>query len=264
MDITPEQVRQLVSLDVITANKDVLDEAEKSQLLQNIKPAQEIVLGMMSMVSTGSFKFGHKKEEAIIEDPYEIDIYAVTNRQYKAFLDANGYDTDKSWSKAGKKWKQEYKVTKPKYWTDKKWNKPDHPVVGVSYYEAEAFARWAGKQLPSEKQWERADRGTDGREFPWGNDFDKKKCNSVESGIGTTTRVTRYPNGISPSGCYDMAGNVWEWTSSWYDPSENYKILRGGSYYDTRRVASCYYSTWGAPSNIGKNIGFRCVRIHKK
>ena len=112
-------------------------------------------------------------------------------------------------------------------------------MVGVSYYEAEAYAAWAGKRLPTEKEWERAARGTDGREYPWGNEFDSEKCNTKESKIGKTTRVTRYPNGISPAGCYDMAGNVWEWTSSWYDDERTVRVLRGGSWDIGRDVARC-------------------------
>ena len=214
MDIAPEQVRQLVSLDVITAPKSALEDADKAQPREDIKPARERGLGEMSMVSPRFFFYGLEKEKVKIKDPFEIDIYPVTNRQYKVFLRDNGYNLEELWSEAGKKWKQERSITEPKYWADERLNRPEYPVVGVSNYEAEAFALWAGKQLPSEQQWERAARGTDGRKYPWGNEFDKEKCNSEESGFGMTTRVTRYHNGISPAGCYDMAGNVMEWTSS--------------------------------------------------
>ena len=117
-------------------------------------------------------------------------------------------------------------MCEPKFLKNEKWNPPDHPVVGVSWYEADAFARWVGKSLPTEDQWERAARGTDGRRFPWEGKFDTERCNTEESGIGKTTRVTRYPNGISPEGCYDMAGNAWGWTNSKYE-KDTY-VLRGG------------------------------------
>ncbi len=146
---------------------------------------------------------------------------------------ANGYGSQKFWSEEGWAWKQEKQVNRPEYWTDSKWNKADHPVVGVSYYEAEAFASWAGKRLPTEQEWEKAARGTDGREYPWGNDFDTTKCNSEKSGIKATTPVMKYTKGISPFGCFDMAGNVWEWCASWYDQSPAQRVIRGGSWSHT-------------------------------
>ncbi|MCA9423152.1 MAG: SUMF1/EgtB/PvdO family nonheme iron enzyme [Nitrospira sp.] len=121
----------------------------------------------------------------------------------------------------------------PEYWTDLKWNKADHPVVGVSYFEAEAYASWAGKRLPTEQEWEKAARGTDGRDYPWGDIFDKTKCNSKESSIGATTSVTKYTTGISPFGCFDMAGNVWNWYASRYDQSNDQRVVRGCSWLGT-------------------------------
>lgn len=94
--------------------------------------------------------------------------------------------------------------------------------------------------------------------IPWGDEFDKEKCNTAESGIGKTTRVTRYPNGISPDGCYDMAGNVWEWTASKYD--EGTMVLRGGSWSDVRNDARCAGRNRYISCDRVDNIGFRCVR----
>lgn len=124
-------------------------------------------------------------------------------------------------------------------------------------YGAEDAAKWAGKELPTEQQWERAARGTDGREYPWGNEFDREKCNTIESGIGKTTRVTRYPNSISPVGCYDMAGNVWEWTASKDGP---HRVLRGGSWDNYRGDARCAFRISYYPLNCLNTVGFRCVR----
>ncbi|MDT3777261.1 SUMF1/EgtB/PvdO family nonheme iron enzyme [Nitrospira sp. MA-1] len=162
-----------------------------------------------------------------------MDIYPVTNDQYKAFMLANGYGSKKFWSEEGWAWKQENQVNSPKHWTESKWNKADHPVVGVSYYEAEAFASWAGKRLPTEQEWEKAARGNAGREYPWGNEFDTTKCNSYESGINATTPVTKYLQGVSPFGCFDMAGNVGEWCGSWYKQFPPQRVIRGGAWNDT-------------------------------
>ena len=152
-----------------------------------------------------------------IDHDYWIDQYPVTNEKYRAFILADGYGNQAYWSVEGWKWKAENNIIVPEYWNDTEWNKADHPVVGVNYYEAEAYAKWAGKRLPTEREWEKAARGEDGREYPWGDEFDKNKCNSSEAAIGHTTPVTQYPKGVSPYGCYDMAGNVWEWCADWYD-----------------------------------------------
>jgi formylglycine-generating enzyme required for sulfatase activity len=184
----------------------------------------------MALIPKGPFLYGEDRVHEDIPYDYYMAIYPVTNDHYKVFMLANGYGSQNYWSEEGWAWKQEKQVNQPRYWTDHKWNQADHPVVGVTYYEAEAYATWAGKRLPTEQEWEKAARGTDGREYPWGNDFDKSKCNSEESGIGVTTPVTKYTKGISPSGCFDMAGNVWEWCASWYEQSGGLRVIRGGSW----------------------------------
>ena len=186
-----------------------------------------------------------------------MDVYTVTNEQYQQFREAGGYDKEEYWSEEGLKWKKEEKRTEPKYWRDPKWNQPDHPVVGVSYYEAEAFAKWAGKHLPTEQEWEKAARGTDGREYPWGDEFDKERCNSEESGIKGTTSVTKYVNGVSPFGCYDMAGNVWEWTES---QEKNLKVRRGGSWANPPIYVRSAYRGRTSPTSRYDGIGFRCAQ----
>lgn len=184
----------------------------------------------MVRIPKGPFLYGDKKARVVIDHDYWIDKFPVTNEKYRAFIEVNGYGTEAYWSPYGWKWKTENNITGPAYWNDPTWNKEDHPVVGVSYYEAEAYARWAGKRLPTEQEWEKAARGEDGREYPWGEEFDKNKCNGGESDIDHTTPVTQYPNGVSPYGCFDMAGNVWEWCSSWYDESSGLHVVRGGSW----------------------------------
>ncbi len=214
----------------------------------------------MVKVPKGPFLYGDKKTRETIEHDYWIDKYPVTNEKYRAFIEAGGYGNQAYWSSKGWQWKTENNITGPDYWNDGKWNQPDYPVVGVSYYEAEAYAMWARKRLPTEQEREKAARGEDGREYPWGEEFDKTRCNSVESGIGHTTPVTQYPKGVSPYGCYDMAGNVWEWCADWYDEKAGLRMFRGGAWIDEPddlRVSSeCSYVT-GDRSNF---LGFRLVQ----
>ena len=111
-----------------------------------------------------------------------------------------------------------------------------------------------------EEEWEKAARGIDGRVYSWGNEFDKDKCNTDESKIGHTTPVKDYKEARSPYGCFDMAGNVWEWTDSWDEKKEEYRVLRGGSWYSFRNYARCA-DRFGNHAGLGNyDIGFRCAR----
>ena len=129
----------------------------------------------------GPFLYGEKRVREVIDYDYWLDKYAVTNEKYRAFILADGYGNRAYWSEEGWKWKTENNIAGSGYWNDPTWNQADHPVVEVSYYEAEAYAKWVGKRLPTEQEWEKAARGEDGREYPWGNEFDKNKCNIIDS-----------------------------------------------------------------------------------
>ena len=192
----------------------------------------------MVKVPRGPFLYGEGKTRVAIDHDYWIDKYPVTNEKYRAFVAAWGYEKKKYWSDEGWRWKTANNIAGPAYWQDEKWNKSDHPIVGVSYFEVEAYATWAGKRLPTEKEWEKAARGEDGRQYPWGEEFDQNKCNGaagIFSAFGRlaassgTTPVTQYPKGVSPYGCYDMAGNVMEWCADWYGEKDGFRVIRGGS-----------------------------------
>ena len=255
-DVEPETLRSLITF------AGVVESVEETRVKS--KKGPDIETAKMVKIPAGPFLYGPNKKEAIIESPYWIDIYPVTNAQYAQFIQAGGYqDDDLLWGQEGIAWKNESDVQAPAYWSNEKFNGPEQPVVGVSLYEAKAYARWAKKDLPTEQQWERAARGTDGREYPWGEKFDKEKCNTRESGIGRTTRVTRYPNGVSPEGCYDMAGNVWEWTDSFFDEDKDSYMLRGGSWNFDRGFARCADRVHDNPALRNSSIGFRCVRTEK-
>ncbi|MEO0080339.1 MAG: SUMF1/EgtB/PvdO family nonheme iron enzyme [candidate division WOR-3 bacterium] len=168
-----------------------------------------------------------------------IDKFPVTNRRYALFLKATGYRD-------------------PDFRLVNGWNDPDQPVVGISYRDAEAFARWAGKRLPTEEEWERAARGTDERIWPWGNQFLPQRCNSKEWNAGRTTRVDLFPTGASPVGAFDMAGNVWELTSGDWEGMG--KAIRGGSYRNSAAYCRCT-CRWGIDPELKGStwLGFRCV-----
>jgi formylglycine-generating enzyme required for sulfatase activity len=227
----------------------------------------------MVKVSKGPFLYGEGRTRKMIDQAYWIDKYPVTNEKYRAFIVADGYGNRAYWSEEGWKWKTENNIAGPGYWNDPTWNQADCPVVGVSYYEAEAYAKWVGKRLPTELEWEKAARGEDGREYPWGNEFDKNKCNIIDSPrlrdvfslqpgatIGRTTSVTQYPNGVSTYGCYDMAGNVWEWCVDWYDERKDSRVLRGGSWLN-RPAYLCVSNRFRYDADFRNcNIGFRLVQ----
>jgi formylglycine-generating enzyme required for sulfatase activity len=184
---------------------------------------------------------------AIIRDSY-VDVHPVTNRQYARFIAAT-------------------KRAAPLYWNDRRLNQPDQPVTGISFRDAAAYAAWAGKRLPTEEEWESAARGPDGRIFPWGDVFDRARCNSREGRIGLPTAVDLYPGGASPAGILDLAGNVWELTTGDWEGFG--KAIRGGSFKNP--AAFCRTTVrWGIDPDVtgAAWLGFRCVtdvaaaRIH--
>jgi formylglycine-generating enzyme required for sulfatase activity len=206
-------------------------------------------------IPAGPFLYGDNNEPVDLPE-YWIGRAPVTNAQYKRFLDANPQHpvpfVDTEWAKPHN-WHRESRS----YPADK----ADHPVVLVSWNDVQAFCDWAGLQLPTEQEWEKAARGTDGRAFPWGDDWVEGRCNTGEADIDDTTPVGKYsPAGDSPYGCVDMAGNVWEWTASWSDSSQARRVVRGGSWDLIRYGARAAYRYHHPPDNRGFNLGFRVVR----
>ncbi len=231
----------------------------------------------MVLIPTGPFLYGSREDDKIAAsdekpqrifhlDAFYIDRFPTTNRQFRKFLNETVPDSNrlKEWIDLEGSFRNEkcrIQKKKKKYTVEKGYMK--HPVIYVSWHGANAYAKWAEKRLPSEQEWEKAARGTEGSIYPWGNQFGAKLCNTEESGIKGTSVVDRFPGGRSPYGCHDMAGNVWEWTDSWYDDDKDSKVLRGGSWFGYRDDARCAYRDGFDPDGRVFSVGFRCVRTLK-
>jgi len=218
----------------------------------------------MVCVPAGKFLYGDEKEERELSE-FWIDKTPVTNAEFARFVEATGYQTMAEKEGTGR-------ALVSGKWQDVKgadWRHPggpdtdiqsrmDHPVVQVSWHDAVAYAEWAGKRLPTEEEWEKAARGAEGRKYPWGDQSPTSELCNFSMNVGDTTPVGQYsPNGDSPYGCVDMAGNVWEWTASDYDKSN--KVLRGGSFYLVQAYVRASYRY--SPVLRSDTLGFRCVAV---
>lgn len=225
--------------------------------------------------------------------PFEIDVYPVTNGDYLEFMRAGGYADRRLWSDAGWRWLAEAGVDSPKYWTrdgdswivrtmdDLRPVDDDRPVCHVCYHEAEAFARFAGKRLPTEAEWETAagwnPASNSTRAFPWGDTPATPQHANVDQLSFSVAPIGAYDCNWSPLGCYGMIGDVWEWTSSDFAPypgyrtfpyreysevffGDEYKVLRGGSWATRPGVVRNSFRNWDYPIRRQIFSGFRCAR----
>ena len=230
------------------------------------------VLGTMVEIPPGEFTLGSSKIEAMDNespayqsylDTYYIDRFPVTCQQFYQFMANGGYQKSQYWSEAGWQWLQNNPVCQPLYWSDNlDW--ANHPVVGISYYEAEAYANYVQRRLPTEAEWAKAAMGT------------SLNCNHQRM-IGHTSEVGAYPG--SKYGCQDMLGNVWEWTASWFAaypgfssyPYDGYsqvyfdgqhRVLRGGSWATNSCALRTSFRNWYHPGVRQILAGFRCASSH--
>lgn len=212
-------------------------------------------------------------------DTYWIDRYPVTCGQFQQFIEAGGYQNPQYWSSAGWTWRENHHILQPLYWqNDALWQ--HHPVYGVSFYEAEAYANFVGKRLPTEAEWEKAARWNDAlktsQTYPWGETFPTTQCNHHHQ-FGHTSPVNAFPDGNSPYGVADLLGNVWEWTSTWFEGypgfesypypgySQTYfdgqhRVLRGGSWATRPWALRSSFRNWYYPWVRQIFAGFRCVQ----
>ena len=244
----------------------------------------------MLYVPAGDFLMGSLKGEGLSDehpqhtvylDAYWIDQTEVTNTMFSTFVTVTNYQTDAE--KAGKS--DVYTGTQWIEVTGADWQHPqgpssnlsgldDHPVVFISWYDAQAYCEWAGRSLPTEAQWEKAARGTDGRAYPWGEKDPTQSLANYGSNVRSTTKVGSYIAVASPYGAMDMSGNVWEWVADWFDAnyyknstgsnptgpvSGKQRVLRGGSWQSFMNVLRTALRYRDNPLDALNDYGFRCV-----
>jgi len=193
-------------------------------------------------------------QHVVNQEAFLIDSHEVTFIEYMVYVKQTG-------------------ASPPKHFDNPRFNGPRQPVVGIGWAEADAFCRWVGKRLPTEKEWEKAARGTDARRYPWGNEPEKARANNrgMLDNYRYTAPVGDFPEGNSPYGVMDMAGNVWEWTADWYKPypgnehandmyGEKFRVIRGGSWSSNMDLARSSVRGKAAPDQRQDYIGFRCAK----
>lgn len=255
----------------------------------NTSPPEDMIY-----IEGGPFLLGNDGPEALDNEkkshwvdvqPFWIDPFPVTQCQFQHFIESGGYQNRQFWSEIGWRWLQDNPVCLPTHWVET--DGDNLPVCGVSWYEAEAFARFVGKRLPTEVEWEKAacwspeslnpaDAQTSKRPFPWGNQPPTADtCNHGGFNRGTTP-VDQHPLGKSAYGCYDLLGNVWEWTNTWFHPfpefepypykgysmayfDHRHRVLKGGSWATHRPVLRGAFRNWYEPRIRSHFAGFRCA-----
>jgi len=238
----------------------------------------------------GGFAYDNERPRHEVHlDAFEIDRGPVTNGAYAEFVDDGGYSREELWTQDGWEWRSAEGIQRPLYWsadgTERRFERiaeidPDRPVMHVSWYEAEAFARWAGGRLPTEAEWERAAAGgaslSQPREYPWGDEPPQPALANLDQTAFGPLPVGA-AKGVSPEGVAGLIGDCWEWTASGLEAYPDfsafpypeysevffggpYRVLRGGSWATRPMVASNTARNWDLPQRRQIFSGFRCVK----
>lgn len=230
----------------------------------------KVDLSGMVLIPEGEFIMGtdvRLKDErpayVVYLNSFYIDKFEVTNEDYKKFIEGTGHPLPENWENGN------YPQGKGR-----------HPVVFVDWNDANEYCRWFGKRLPREAEWEKGARGTDGRTYPWGDEWVTTKSNNPFGGHEDTMPVGSFEEGKSPYGLYDMSGNVWEWVDDYYLPhpgsefvspefGTKYRLLKGGSwmncmYYSCGISAPVYNRAFFDSSTQNSSLGFRCAKDYEQ
>lgn len=240
------------------------------------------------LVGAGAFLFGGPGPDSetparplrrVHVSAFRIDRYPVTVGAYAAFIAAGGYRSKRLWSERGWAWRSERNITRPRFWGEAEWAPylvANHPVVGVSAFEAEAYAAFRDARLPTEAEWEKACRGEGGRVYPWGREWIDDACGMRGVGPRRTVAIGTFPRGRTPEGIFDMVGAVWQWcrdvadesaepgnADPWVDPDDYDegapRVTRGGAW-NTLQWSVCAVSRNAYPPTAQfSNLGFRLV-----
>ena len=240
--------------------------------------------------SDGPFAYDNERPRRTVTLPeFEIDRLPVTNGDYAAFVEGGGYQRREWWSEAGWAWRQDEGIERPRFWTAggevRNFGRTEAldarlPVMHVSWYEADAYARWLGKRLPTELEWEKAaawdEAAGEHRPYPWGHEEPCDGWANLDQTAFGPARAGAYPSGASACGVLGMLGDAWEWTSSDFEPypgfrafpypeyseiffGDSFKVLRGGSWATRSRVAGTTFRNWDYPQRRQIFAGFRCA-----
>lgn len=228
-----------------------------------------IVLGDRIEIPAGTLHHKDSKEsavEAVTVGAFALAAYPVTVGEYAGFIAADGYEDASLWSSEGWSWRLDEDIERPRFWGETEWAAylvPNHPVVGVSAFEAEAYATFRAARLPTELEWERAARGKDARDYPWGDDWDEHASSHRENGPRRTVPVGIFPRGVSPFGIHDLCGSVWQWTQDERATAGPYgpqRAVRGGAWNNLPWSIGCSgknaYPPLARFSNLGVRLAF--------
>lgn len=248
-DLMPGTYLVAVHTKGYVTEESVLQLSANEKRVLNLELKEGDVPEGMVLVPAGEFIFGvdesspdERPKKKVLLDAFFIDKFEVTNAQFQRVYPSHKFDP----------------------------NHGDMPVSGVTWNQADAYARTSGKRLPTEQEWEKAARGVDGREYPWGNRFEPKWFNGKDVLGSRPKKPGSFREGVSPFGCMDMAGNVYEWTRDWYGPYPGnpdvntnygniYRVLRGGSYLSDRFDVRCARRHFARPEDAREDYGFRCA-----
>lgn len=229
-------------------------------VLNRIKEIKDLIPPSMIFIEGGKFLMGKDNKSQELSS-YFIGQYEVTNAKYKQFLDAIKETGDHSQCHPAEKKPGRSKDHTPEFWKNGKFpeGKENFPVCAIDWYDAYAYAKWCGKRLPTEAEWEKAARGMDKRIYPWGNSK-KVRLNVKDLGLGMVNTVHSYLDDKSPYDCFDMGGNLSEWTVDSYGSVAVRKVVRGGNWHDYFDKARVYHREPYMAYERNKFVGFRCVK----
>jgi formylglycine-generating enzyme required for sulfatase activity len=241
-------------------------------------PKGRFLMGDSTISTREQIEMTDNKGHWVHIDSFYIDKYEVTNKEFRAFVEDNAYYKEEFWSERGWVYVAVNNINAPAFWDDPNigFDHPNKPVVGISFYEAEAYAKWAGKRLLTEAEWEYAAKGTEYRKYPWGDSEPDCRYANYLGCSEYTKDVGSCPKGDSPFGVSDIAGNVFEWVQDYYNKeyyrysresnpdglafSSQYRVARGGSYKHSENMMLTYTRNRFKATHFDKTIGFRCAK----